>query len=307
MATRDLERLQRIAGRGLDRLEAAVEREILQVYNNVLESIRKEMMDVYDKYSVAGELTRAEMTKYNRLSALEKRLNTIVGQGTQKTRAAIGRLTRGAYNESYFRHAWAIEQHIGVGLNWGVLRAEDVVAAVANPLREIAEDRLRTLGRERIRRVVAEGITRGDSLPKMSRDLRTAIVAKGRESLAYNAMRVARTEAGRARTLGQLATYEKAEEQGVRMTEIWQATLDDRTRDSHGDMDGKEKQEQGFWMPSIASWVEGPRLTGVPEEDINCRCRVVAQVDGLPEPILRRTRDEGIVPYQTYDEWSVGR
>ena len=306
MSTRDFGRLQEITGRALDRFEAVAARELEAIYADVLEQVRRELMDIYERYAVAGELTRAEMTKYNRLTNLEKQLNGIVGQGTQKARAAIERLTRGAYQESFFRHSWAIEQHVGVGLNWGVLRPEDVTAAVFNPLREIAEDRLRTLGRERIRRVVAEGITRGESLPVMARAMRNAIVAKGRESLAYNAMRVARTEVHRARVLGQLLSYEKAEEQGLQMSEVWQATLDDRTREAHGEMDGVVKTEEGFWMPSVGHYVQGPGNTGYPEHDINCRCRVVAQVDGLPEPILRRTRDEGIVPYQTYEEWSRG-
>ena len=302
MATRDLQRLERITNRALERSLASYEREIAGIYNTVLQQTQAKMGSIFERYAVAGELTHAEMTKYNRLTNLEKELNRIVGVGTQKSRAAIERLTKAQYEESFFRQAWALDQHIGVGLQWGTLRPEAIAAAVENPLRLIAEDRLRTLGREKIRRAVSQGLVRGDSFPKMARNLRNAITAKGKESLAYNALRVARTEGGRAQTLGTLLSYEKAEEQGVEMERVWMAALDDRTRDSHADMDGVVAGDDDMF-PSPVGRVAGPMLSGVPEFDINCRCTTIAQVKDLPPPVLRRIRDEGVQPYQTYREW----
>lgn len=303
MSTRDLQRLTRITDRALERSLASYEREIVGIYNTVLQQTQAKMGTIFERYAVAGELTHAEMTKYNRLTNLEKELNRIVGLGTQRSRAAIDRLTRSQYEESFFRHAWALDQHIGAGLRWGTLRPEAIAAAVENPLRLIAEDRLRALGREKVRRAVSQGLVRGDSFPQMARNLRTAIVAKGRESLAYNAVRVARTEGGRAQTLGTLLSYEKAEEQGVEMERVWVATLDDRTRDSHGEMDGVVAGDDDMFASPVGR-IAGPRLSGVPEFDINCRCTTIARVKDLPGPVLRRIRDEGVQPYKTYDEWS---
>lgn len=304
-ARRDLERLERITQRALGASLAAYEREIRSIYDTVLSEARAELATMYERYSVAGELTHAQMTKYNRLTNLERELNRIVGLGTQRSRAAIERLTREQYEESFFRHAWALEQNVGASMRWGVLRPESVAAAVENPLRLIAEDRLRTLGREKVRRAVAQGLARGDSFPKMARGLRNAIVAKGKESLAYNAVRVARTEGGRAQTLGTLLTYEKAEEQGVELERVWMASLDDRTRDSHGAMDGVVATEAGFPFPGFGH-VEGPRLVGDPAEDINCRCTIISRVKDLPPPVLRRIRDQGVQPYKTYEQWKAG-
>jgi hypothetical protein len=79
-------------------------------------------------------------------------------------------------------------------------------------------------------------------------------------------------------------------------------------------MDGKAAENVGTeedpryqWdMPGVG-WVDGPGLTGVAAEDINCRCRVTGEVAGF-EPQFRISRDaEGrneITPYQTYEEWA---
>ena len=301
--TRDLAALKRITRRGLDRSLAVFEREIMAIYRAVFDETQAHLAKLYDRYATQGALTHAQMTKYNRMATLEKEINRIAGLGTQRSRAAIERLTRAQYQEAFFRNAWALEQHIGVTLSWGPLPSKAVVAAVENPLRLIAEDRLRTLGREKIRRAVSQGIVRGDSFARMSRELRGAIVAKDKESLAYNALRVARTEGGRAHTLGELLAYERAEEEeGIKIRKVWAATLDDRTRDSHAEMDGRVATEEGFWFPGIG-YVEGPRLMADPAESIQCRCDIIPDMEELPPPVVRRIRDEGLQPYQTYEEW----
>jgi SPP1 gp7 family putative phage head morphogenesis protein len=301
LATRDLNKLYASATRSLERTIAQTERELQKVYRDVLKEIQAEIAGYYEKYAVDGVLTRAEMTKYNRRANLEKQLNTLIGNATQRTRAATRRLQATEYNESFFRHAWAIEQHIGVGIGWGTINEDTIRAIVNNDIKLIAEERLRNMGRERIRRTIAQGLTRGDSFPAMARGIRQAI--NGQMS---DAMRIVRTEGMRAMTQGSQATYDRAKEKGIEGVETWVATLDGRTRDSHQAMDGQEADENGlFTLPSGAT-TPGPHQSGIPEEDINCRCRTVYRIAEL-SPRLRRIRDEGVQPYQTYDEWARTR
>jgi hypothetical protein len=301
MATRDLNRLFASSDRSLERNIAVVERELRQVYRETLDKIQAQLARAYERYSVAGELTRAEMTKYNRLASLERDLNKIVGTSTQKARAATRRLQAQQFNESFFRHAWAIEQHVGVGISWGRVPQAAVRAAVENPLALIAEDRLRTLGRERIRRTIAQGLVRGDSFPRMAREIRAAI--NGQFS---DAVRIVRTEGMRAATMGAQELYDHAEDRGIEGVEVWVATLDDRTRDSHADMDGREADDDGMFTLPSGLRTEGPQQSGDPAEDINCRCRVVYRIKEL-SPTLRRIRGEGVQPYQTFRQWEANR
>lgn len=295
-----LERMIRMNERWLSNNIARHERELRKIYQETYDEIREQLAKTYEKYAKAGKLTNAEMTKYNRLTSLEKELNQIAGHGTLKARGDIQRLTREQYEESYFRYSWAMDNEIGVRANWAVLRPEAVKAAISNRIADIAKERLRQVTRERIQRTVAQGLLRGDSFDKMAREMR-----KGLTLTAKDAMRIARTEGGRAQSLGTNACYEEARDMGIEFDEEWSATLDDRTRDSHGAMDGVKREEEGFPFPGVG-FVEGPRLTGVAEEDINCRCTVIPIVIDAG-PRLRRDRERGIVPYQTYAEWKKGK
>jgi hypothetical protein len=75
-----------------------------------------------------------------------------------------------------------------VALKWGLLKKEVVEQALKNDLRKIALDGIKGDGLIGIRRVIAQGLTRGDSYPKMTRGVKQFIE---REASGY--LRIART------------------------------------------------------------------------------------------------------------------
>ena len=296
---RDPARLDRIAKHALDVRLGKYESTVKKFYRESLDTIRLDMAKLYERYSVNGELTLAEMTKYNRLSHLDKQLNEVLGTSANRSKALAEKLARVEYEEGFYRFAWAIDQESGVALRWGLLNPSTVTASVANPLREIAATRLRADGRTKIRRTITQGLIRGDSFPRMMRGIRESI-----NGTAADALRIVRTEGQRAQVLGQMDTYDKARDLGVEVTDIWDATLDSRTRTSHGALDNvpAETDEGGVYWNTAVGRVAGPTQSGVASFDINCRCRVTGGIQGY-EPKLRRVRGEGVVPYKTYDEW----
>jgi uncharacterized protein with gpF-like domain len=121
----------------------------------------------------------------------------------------------------------------------------------------------------------------------------------------YEAIRIARTEGQRAMSEGTSLLYEKAKASGIKGREIWDATLDGKTRPSHQALDGEPRGEDGFWHVMHEGKMiktAGPLRSGKASFDINCRCRTRYEIEGY-EPIIRRTRDQGIIPYTTYPEW----
>ena len=301
MPTRNLETLSLSVRNKLDTIGNLVEREMLGNYRAALEEVRKELGTVYRKYAKDGLLTKAEMTKYNRLTTLEKKLTDILGPALSKNGRLVRRLTETQYHEAFFRYGWALEQNAGVSLKWGMLSPETIRAAVENPLTKIAVKGIYQNGLTGIRRTVTQGITRGLSYRKMAQDMKEFL---DRSASGY--MRIARTEGNRAAVKGQLAHYEKAEDLGFELEKTWIATLDMRTRPSHGYMDGRTANEEGKFNLN-GYLVDGPMDDALPaEEVINCRCRVVERVKDFP-PEKRRIRDEGVQPYQTYNEWAKAR
>lgn len=239
------------------------------------------------------------MTRYNRLLSLESQILDILKYTNKEAIKEIGRLTPDVYDDAFFRTGWAIDMASGVAIKWGQISPEVIKAAVENPLYYLAQKGMQQNSIIAIQKTLTQGLIQGQSFPKMARAISEAI---GR---TYNdSIRIARTEGMRAFTLGGQAAFENAAEAGVDVKQIWIASLDDRTRDSHGALDGKEKtggEADGWYVPGLG-YVKGPRLSGSPGFDINCRCTVGGEIVGL-EPKLRRTREAGVVPYTTYDEW----
>ena len=301
MPTRNLTELQDQVARTIDAYGRTIEREILYNYAAALDAIRVDLAKVYERYAVNGELTHAEMSKFNRLTRLEKQVVDEMRPVYAKDQRLIDRMKVVTFIMSFYRNAWAIDQSSGVALKWGLLNPEAVKAAVVNDFTELAYRKLRQDGLIRAQRAIRQGIIQGSSYPKMARLIKEQLI----EPSVYDAMRIARTEGQRAMVQGQQATYNKAEDLGVEMQQVWDATLDSRTRDSHGKLDGvpaKEDASGRYWLTDVGR-VPGPLQSGVASFDIHCRCRVRGQIEGY-EPKVRRVRDKGIQPYQTYKEWA---
>jgi SPP1 gp7 family putative phage head morphogenesis protein len=292
------DQLNRINLSALDRRITGYEREVLRNYAAALKKIRNDIAKLYERYSVNGQLTYAEMSKYNRLTSLESQVADIMRPAFGKIDRLIDKVGPLEYEEAFYRAGWAIDQTTGVALKWGLLNDKAVKAAVANPLDLIAKTRLKQDGITKIRRAVTQGLIRGQSYPNMMKEIRGAINGN-----AYDAMRIVRTEGQRAQVQGQLANYEQARKIGVEVVDIWDATLDSRTRESHGKLDGvKAHYKDGvpYWYTDVGE-VTGPGTSGVASFDINCRCRIRGEIEGFaPE---KRRIDGEIQKYQTYDEW----
>lgn len=272
------------------------ERELLRNYKIALDDIRGKLALLYERYSVNGELTFAEMSKFNRMASLEKQIVEIMSPALKANAKLAERLKLVEYEESFYRTAWAIDQHTGVALRWGLLSPDQIREAVANPLEYLAERGVKEKTLLRVRREITQGLIRGDSYPHMMRGVKAAI-----NESAASSMRIVRTEGQRAAVMGQQAQYSKAEDLGVDVVEVWDATLDDRTRPSHGALDGKEKdKEAGGWHTSIGL-VAGPLQSGDPAFDIHCRCTVRPEVKGF-EPKGRRPKEIG--EYETFEKWA---
>jgi len=119
---------------------------IKENYQKVLDNIRVEIGKISEKYATKGQLTYAEMSKYNRLTSLQKsvayELNTLYSRNGSLTEIMAGI----EYSESFYHHYYQINKSAGVDINFGLLSPEQIKAAVENPLNKIALDGLKVNG-----------------------------------------------------------------------------------------------------------------------------------------------------------------
>jgi hypothetical protein len=297
---RQLSDLEKQAFTQLLKNEKKYQYQVQKALADSLISIRGEMSKIYSKYAKNGILTRAEMTKYNKYQTMEKQILKVLEPAIAKNIATIKKLMPEQYNESFFRYAWAMDQAVGVNLNYGILNQNMIneLFSITNPKNIELANALHNYGpnaKKYLRNALLQNLSIGKSYASMIKDIRIGL------NKTYNeAIRLIRTEGQRALNKGQNDLYLKAMASGVEGVDVWDATLDGRTRITHRRMDGVKRNEEGYFEPIHARHPLDENLPA--EEAINCRCHLRFEIEGY-SPQLRRTREQGIIPYMPYEEW----
>lgn len=157
-------------------------------------------------------------------------------------------------------------------------------------------------GKKQITASVTSSILQGKSIKHMADDLQKRITTMSRDS----AIRTARTAVTGAQNAGRMDGYAAAEKMGIKLKKCWLATLDARTRHSHAMLDGEQvAQDKKF--------SNGCRFPGDPQgppwEIYNCRCTLIAAVEGVDTSTAQRrvrnpaTGQTEVISNMTYAEW----
>lgn len=120
---------------------------------------------------------------------------------------------------------------------------------------------------------ILQGILQGESIPKIAHRLQNVT-----DMNAAAATRNARTMCTAAENNGRLSGLKEAEEKGIVYEKQWMSTHDDRTRESHQELDGvsvpvDEEFPNGLMYPGDPD--------GEPEEVYNCRCSLIRKLVGF--------------------------
>lgn len=157
-------------------------------------------------------------------------------------------------------------------------------------------------GKKQITNSVTSSILQGKSIKRMADDLQKRITTMSRDS----AIRTARTAVTGAQNAGRMDSYAAAEKMGIKLKKEWVATLDSRTRHSHAMLDGEQvAQDKKF--------SNGCRFPGDPQgppwEIYNCRCTLIAAVEGVDTASAQRrarnpvTGETELIQNMTYQKW----
>ena len=162
----------------------------------------------------------------------------------------------------------------------------------------IREKRITEWNKQHIQSEMLRGILTGESIPNIAKRLPQKV---GLYNI-HSAVRDARTITTGAENAGRVDGYKYAQSLGVKVKQMWMATLDGRTRHSHRQLDGEQ-------ITVGEKFSNGCRYPGDPEgraeEIYNCRCTLVGVVKGSDVDLYgingfdRWQRLDG----QSYEEW----
>ena len=153
--------------------------------------------------------------------------------------------------------------------------------------------------KNKVTSAVMQGVIQGEDITKISKRLQQ--VTNMNETAA---VRNARTMTTSAENGGRQDSYTRAESMGIKMKKQWMATLDSTTRDSHAIADGQVVGVKDAFSLMHGELEFPGDPAGPPAEVYNCRCTMVAVVDGVdpsirPDAVSRNSKLGGM----TYDEW----
>jgi len=292
------------ANTNAEKLIARQEKELVKAYRRALDEIKKLIAKMYEKYG--DDVNYSDMVAYNRLTNLEQQIAGELKKLTNENIKTTTNTIKDIYSQQFYRTGFAFEQSLGARLGFGLLNPDVIKASVLNSLDRITwPDRMKDHAQTFLKQIQSEltqGLIQGEGYGKISKRIidKTGINAG-------KVIRIVRTEGHRVQSAGSLVAYDKtlsaADRLGLKTVKVWVATLDNRTRDSHAAMDTKEANEEGiFTLPSGVT-AEAPGLSGVAEEDINCRCTTVMQFKDFPPQFRKDNETKKIIEYQSYEDW----
>lgn len=162
--------------------------------------------------------------------------------------------------------------------------------------RKLAENKDLVWNAQKITSALMQGILQGESIDQIA--LRLMSVT---DMNINAAIRNARTMVTNAQNAGREDSFKRADKMGIELEKMWLATLDNRTRHSHRELDGVRVPVDALF-PNGCSRPGDP--AGPPEEVYNCRCSLIADIKGfefdasdLSERYSEKLGD------MTYEEW----
>jgi SPP1 gp7 family putative phage head morphogenesis protein len=228
----------------------------------------------------------------------------------QRSAALIGNRMNGIFSLNHNFAAYELEHGLGLNLQF-TLYDEFTVARLLQenpkllpkPKIDIALDK--KWNAQKITSEITQGILTGESIPKIARRLQS-VTDMNRNS----AIRNARTAITGAENAGRIESYHYAESIGITLQKEWLATLDDRTRDEHRDLDGQRVDiDEPFRVGGDEIMFPGdPNAEGYLV--YNCRCTLISAVEGVKDldPVYRRDNISGEkIDNMSYREWEAAR
>ena len=228
---------------------------------------------------------RNQIFQSNRYQAMISSLTDVLTNADVAAMAAVNEQLPYTLAESYdFISSLGFEAADKAGITMGTFQiynadsVREIIRQNPNlfPVVDLPEDE--AWNRRHINNEIMQGIIQGNSMQQVARRLQSVAAMDDRA-----AIRNARTAMTAAENLGRSESARRLKEKGLPVKEVWSATKDSRTRNTHLLLDGTEKDDKGYYGADILAvplrFPADPN--GEPQEIYNCRCRENVQIAGI--------------------------
>lgn len=262
--------------RKAERMSKMGEKTIAKNYKKTLDELRITMARMYKDYEINGQLTFAEMSKYDRLQKLDKEVYHLITGLYKSNSNAIRGTLKGIVEDTYKNTISIVNNEVENKIK-GILKPIDVTKTINEEMAGLKWTE--RMGKHRIdaiyevQKEIKYGLTKGDTYGTMANRLKGTL-----ETDMAKANKIVRTEGHRCFSQSKVDSLNDISNQGVKMTKTWRTSEDERVRSQHNDMNGVTiPYEEDFILPD-GSRGPSPGLIGEPQHDINCRCTMIIDI-----------------------------
>lgn len=185
-----------------------------------------------------------------------------------------------------------------------LFKNEDFIPAPGRKIKAaIKEGKALAWNKKSVQSAMMQSILQGESISKIASRVSRAVGESDRKA----AIRNARTMTTGVENAGRIASYERANNMGIETRKQWLATLDDRTRHWHADLDGVTVDNEEPFKNEFGEIMFPGDPKADPANIYNCRCTMIASIKGFERDVSNTDlRHDKNLKGMSYDEWKKG-
>jgi hypothetical protein len=304
-----------------DKMLEALEKDITEVYKEAQQEAYNKGAEYFKTFMRrdkemkakvdAGEITEDEYKQWRinkmavgkRYNAMQEGLSTDLANANKLAASMINNHLPDVYATNYNWSTYQIEQDARIDTNFMIYDRQTVERLIRDkpnllPWKaaiNVPEDK--KWNKKNINNAITQGILLGESIPDISKRL-AAVTDMNRVS----AIRNARTMTTSAENGGRVDSYHRAIDMGIKITQKWLATKDNRTRHEHALLDGQEVdvgkpfKVEGYTIMFPADPQAEPHLV------YNCRCTLISNFKGFEHKKMDAYAEQKPLSYKEWEE-----
>lgn len=306
-----------VAAQMVDKELEKFERQLEKEYKAAQKKIEKKMKRHLAKYEkkdkmfqrkvAKGQMSeeayktwrKGQMTSGKRYQDLVNQIQADLSHSNQVAADMVNNITPSVYAENINYGMYEVEKGVKMKTSYALYNKTAVKKAIADgdmiiPKASVNVPKDKLWNRKKIQSTIAQAVLTGDSIPEISKSLRSVVDANKAQ-----ATRAARTCMTAVQNSARVDAYARGREYGFDVKKAWMATLDKRTRQSHRHLDGEIAElEKPF--SNGCKYPADPE--GRPEEIYNCRCTLIPTF-GNEKMLPMSARYNNLPENMSYEEW----
>ena len=293
-------------------------------YKQAGRELKKQVNEYYADFK-AADLKKRELVKQGKLSqadyikwrenkmlygeTLKQKVDVMSQHLLNVDKQAAGIINRemfGVYANNYNFAKYQVEKGLHIDTSFTLFDRKTVERmAEKNPKllreRKTKDGKILKWSRRKVNTAITQGVLQGESIDKIAKRLVDVVGMQERYALTN-----ARTAMTAAQNAGRMESYLNSAALGIKLKKQWMATLDERTRSSHQELDGEIVDIN---KPFSNKLMYPGDPDGAPAEIYNCRCTMIGDLEDYPrENFQRYDNIEGKpIDYVTYKEWLAAK